>query len=69
MMVGCGMTPVDALRAGTSTAAKLLGEDGLRGTLEVGKSADLLLLDGNPLEDFGALHRIAAVFQDGRRVA
>jgi imidazolonepropionase-like amidohydrolase len=68
LMVGCGMTPVDALRAGTSTAAKLLGEDEVRGTIEIGKSADLLLLDGNPLEDLSALHRIAAVYQDGRRV-
>lgn len=69
LMVECGMEPVDALRAGTAVAAQLLGEADGRGTIEVGKIADLLLLDGNPLEDLGALRRIAAVYQSGRRVA
>ncbi len=69
LMVECGMEPVDALRAGTAVAARLLGEADQRGTIEVGKVADLLLLDGNPLEDPGALRRIAAIYQSGRRVA
>ncbi len=69
LMVDCGMEPVDALRAGTAVAAQLLGESDRRGTIEVGKIADLLLLDGNPLEDLDALRRIAAIFQSGRRVA
>ncbi len=68
LMVECGMEPVQALRAATSAAARLLGEAAVRGTIEVGKAADLLLLDGNPLEDLGALRRIAAIFQDGHRV-
>lgn len=69
LMVECGMEPASALRAGTAMAAQLLGEAEARGTIEVGKIADLLLLDGNPLEDLGALRRIAAVYQGGRRVA
>jgi imidazolonepropionase-like amidohydrolase len=40
-----------------------------RGTIEVGKIADLLLLDRNPLEDPAALRLVAAVFQAGRWVA
>ena len=68
LMVGCGMQPVDALIAATSSAAKLL-EEHERGTVEVGKMADLVLLDANPLEDVGALRLIAAVFQAGKRVA
>ena len=65
LMVECGMEPRDALIAATSSAAKLLVESE-RGTIEVGKIADLVLLDANPLEDVGALRLIAAVFQGGK---
>ena len=68
LMVECGMEPRDALIAATSSAAKLLAESE-RGTIEVGKIADLVLLDANPLEDVNALRLIAAVFQEGRRAA
>src|SRR5712692_3686632 len=68
LMVECGMEPQDALIAATSNAAKLIGEDE-RGTIEEGKIADMVLLDANPLESIGALRMIAAVFQEGRRVA
>lgn len=68
LMVECGMEPAAALYAGTQAAARLLGEANERGTIEAGKIADLLLLDGNPLDDPGALRLIAAVFQRGQRV-
>ncbi|TMI15925.1 amidohydrolase family protein [Candidatus Bathyarchaeota archaeon] len=68
LMVECGMEPRDALIAATSSAASLIGE-AERGTIGEGKIADLVLLDANPLESIGALRLIAAVFQDGRRVA
>ena len=46
-----------------------MGEAGERGTIEVGKIADMVLLDRNPLDDPAALRLVAAVFQAGRRVA
>ncbi|HEX6958021.1 MAG TPA: amidohydrolase family protein [Ferrovibrio sp.] len=49
-MVACGVTPLDALRAGTSLAAELLDLP-QHGVLAVGARADLLLVDGNPAED------------------
>ena len=68
LMVEAGMNPIDALLSGTAKAAKLIGETE-RGTIEIGKIADLVLLDNNPLEDISALRLVAAVFQSGRRVA
>jgi len=68
LMVECGMEPRDALIAATSSAANLLDESE-RGTIQVGKIADMVLLDANPLEDVNALRLIVAVFQGGKRVA
>jgi imidazolonepropionase-like amidohydrolase len=61
--------PIDvALQAATSNAAKLLRADSRMGTIEKGKEATLLLVDGNPLEDVRALSSISAVFMKGERV-
>ena len=46
---------VDIIRAATTTAARLLNLEGTIGTLAVGAEADLLVLDGNPLEDISVL--------------
>lgn len=68
LMVDCGMDPNEALRAGTSKAAELIGETE-RGVIEKGKIADMVLLDGNPLENISSLRLIAAVFQAGLRAS
>ena len=68
-MVSCGMSPADALVAATRTAAELLGVLDDRGTVETGKRADLVVIDGDPLETRGLGDSIAAVFQDGARVS
>lgn len=69
LMIACGMEPAAALQAATQEGARLMGEANERGTIVVGKIADLVLLDRNPLEDPSALRLVAAVFQAGRRVA
>lgn len=63
-----GLPPMRALQAATSSAAQLLGL-GEIGTLEDGKRADMVLLDGDPLADVSAYRRVHAVFLDGARVA
>lgn len=68
LMIDCGMAPAAALRAATINGATLLGEAHARGTIEVGKVADLVLLERNPLEDPAALRLVSMVFQGGRRV-
>ena len=68
LMVENGMTPQAALEASTRVAADLLGIQDQAGTLEVGKQADMVLIDGDPLSDPGAFRNIWAVFQSGRRI-
>ena len=55
------------LRSATSDAARAMGIDSITGSLVVGKSADILLLDGNPLEDIQAVTRPAAVYCRGQK--
>ncbi len=69
LMIECGMQPTAALLAATQNGARLMGEANERGTIEIGKIADLVLLDRNPLDEPAAIRSIAAVFQAGRRVA
>ena len=52
LLVRGGCTPLEAISAATKNAAELLNMPDI-GTLEVGKIADLVLLDGNPLDDIG----------------
>jgi imidazolonepropionase-like amidohydrolase len=71
LMVKGGMSPMDAIVASTSSGARLLKIQEHVGTLETGKIADLILVDGNPLEDISILKdraRIALVMQGGRIV-
>lgn len=69
LMIELGMAPPDAIQSCTSQAARLLGVEDALGTLEVGKLADILVVDGNPLEDIGALNRVRWVIKGGRLVA
>lgn len=50
-----GLTPYEALRTATVNAARVLGQLDRKGTVEVGKQADLILVDANPLEGLGTL--------------
>lgn len=64
-LVASGLTPYEALQAGTRVAAHAIGRLDERGTIEIGKRADLLLLDDDPTRDITATRRIRAVIQGG----
>ena len=63
-----GMTPREVIISATRDAAELLGISGETGTLDVGKAADLIAVDGDPLTDVGALMKIRYVMAAGRVV-
>lgn len=65
LLVGEGMKPMDAIVAGTRDAAELLGLGKEVGTVEAGKVADLVAVDGDPLQDIGALESPAFVMHEG----
>jgi imidazolonepropionase-like amidohydrolase len=65
LYVAAGMTPLDALRAATAVSAKSMGRERETGTVQVGKAADLLVLDGNPLEAISNVRRVAYVMKGG----
>ncbi len=69
-MVKVGVCPdnMDALASITIRAARLSRMDGLIGTLEAGKAADLIVVDGNPDQDLFALERVRMTFVAGRRL-
>ena len=60
-----GLTPIDALRAGTINGAEVMGLQDEIGSLEAGKYADILVLDADPLEDLGHLRRLLLTVKDG----
>lgn len=67
-LAGLGMSPQAALAAVTSEAAKACGVSPRKGRIAVGADADLLVLEGSPLDDLSALHAVRAVFRSGHRV-
>jgi imidazolonepropionase-like amidohydrolase len=70
-LVNAGLSPMDAIVAGTATAAEVCGLGDQIGTLEPAKRADLVVAAGNPLDDIDLLAdaaNITLVVQDGRIV-
>jgi imidazolonepropionase-like amidohydrolase len=66
LMVQAGLTPLQALRGATINGATFLGKAARHGTIATGKSADLLILDRNPLTDITATRAIHGLVQRGR---
>ena len=67
-LVKLGMTPMQAIQAGTKVNAELLRKDNEIGTVEAGKQADLIAVPGDPLKDITELARVKFVMMGGKVV-
>ena len=65
LLTALGMSPLDALRAGTSIDAELLGMQTRIGTLEVGKFADVIAMPGDPTQNIRLTEKVFFVMKDG----
>jgi len=68
VFVEAGISPMDAIQAGTRVAAELMGWDDRLGTIEKNKEADIIAVPGNPLRDIGVLEQVSLVMIGGRLV-
>jgi imidazolonepropionase-like amidohydrolase len=59
-------TPMEAIQAATLVPARAMGMEKDSGTVEVGKRADVILVDGNPLENISDIRKVSAVFAAGK---
>ena len=64
-MVEGGMAPMAAIQSATKVAAELLGIEDALGTIEVGKTADIIAVKGNPIKDISALRDVVFVMKNG----
>lgn len=65
LMVEEGMEPLEAIQAATLKGAELMGIDERKGSIAPGKDADLLILEGDPLQDITAVERTSRIFLQG----
>ncbi len=66
LMVEAGMPTAEALQSATINAAKLLGVEDELGTISKGKLADIIAVNGNPLDDIRVMEQVSFVMKDGR---
>ena len=67
-MTKAGMSPMEAIVTSTKNSSELIGVDKQYGTLEVGKFANLIVLDENPLENIETIQKPLAVYKKGNLV-
>jgi imidazolonepropionase-like amidohydrolase len=65
-LAGTGMPPMDAIKAGTSVSAEVLGVDKRTGSIRPGYEADFVVVDRNPLEDIRHVGDVVLVVNNGR---
>ena len=69
LLVKAGLTPAQALIAGTRNSAKVLRMDADRGTLAAGKRADIVIIDGTPWTSIADVYKVSQVIVDGKLVS
>ena len=67
-LAGTGLKPIEAIRAATVEAAKAVGLPGQIGVLKSGARADIIAVEGNPLNDLSALQKVTFVMKAGQPI-
>ena len=67
-MVKFGMPPMETIQSATINTAKLLKIDSILGSIEVGKMADIIAIDGNPIEDINTMENVVFVMKEGELI-
>lgn len=65
LLVEAGFTPLEAIHIATMNGARFMGEDKVIGSIEAGKAADLVLINGNPAKNIKDIENVELVFKDG----
>ena len=65
LLRAAGLTPMDVIVAATLNSARVCGQSSSLGSLEAGKLADIIVVDGDPLSDLTAMDRVVAVVKGG----
>lgn len=65
-LIECGLSPLEAIRAATLNGARAIGIEATHGSVEVGKTADLVILATDPLEDIGNAREVVSIVKSGR---
>ena len=68
-MVKFGMPAIETIQSATINTAKMLGIDSTLGSIEVGKIADLIAVDGDPIQDINVMEKISFVMKEGKVIA
>jgi len=68
LLLAAGLTPMEVIEAATRHSAYVCGQGEVLGTLEPGKLADLIVLDGNPLQDIAVMDQVIFVVKSGEIV-
>jgi predicted amidohydrolase len=66
LYVACGLSPMEAIRAATITPARVMKQAAVLGSVEAGKNADLILIDGDPINDIRDIRKLRLVIKDGQ---
>ncbi len=65
LYVECGLTPMQAIQTATITPAKVMKADGITGSIEAGKRADIIIVNGDPLQNIRNIRKVQTVIKDG----
>jgi imidazolonepropionase-like amidohydrolase len=66
LLVKAGLTPMEAIQSATIVPARVMKLDKELGTIQPGKRADLIIVDGNPLENISLIRNVKTIIKDGR---